>query len=182
MRTCVAVLLLSLLSVSGQPPVNRPTGEVKEIAKLLAGGKDPAAKIAALRKRYADLDEVAVVFKPRRRGGIGFGPKANNDGIEIKLMMLVKKGLSDEELKKQKDDLLEMSHTLLAMAHILEAYKPAKAVRDKTPADWMRHVAAMDEAAEELIVAIKKGKPAEVKAAARAVNNACNECHTVHRD
>src|SRR5687767_1091137 len=90
------LLLASLAACRAAPipfprpaaPPSSPREEVADLASGLATGRDISRKVAALRAKYEDLGDLAVVFKPRWKGGIGIGPKGKGDGIEFKLLTL----------------------------------------------------------------------------------------------
>jgi cytochrome c556 len=156
--------------------------DVVELAKEVEGGKTDEAKAKAIRKKYDELDHLMYIFKPRDKGGLGFGPKGKGDGIELKIISLGKRALSDEDLKAQRAELIKMAYVTTAMSEVVQQYAPAKPKGGKGAKEWKAHAAGMKKASQELIAAVKKGSPDAVKAAAGNLNGSCTSCHTDFRD
>lgn len=156
--------------------------DILDLAKDLEGGKDVAAKVASIKKKYEDLNTLMHAYKPRGKGGIGVGPKGPGDGIELKIINLGKRALSKAALEKEKDDLVKAGYINLALAKITDAYAPAKPKGGKGPKDWKKHVEDMEKGSKDLIEAAKKGDAPALKKAAANLNNSCNNCHTDFRD
>src|SRR3954468_8119900 len=49
--------------------------DLLDLAKTLEGGKEDAAKIQQMKKKYEDLAPIMHAYKPSPKGGIGVGPK-----------------------------------------------------------------------------------------------------------
>jgi len=157
--------------------------DVLDLCKDVTDGKaekDIDAKAAKIKKKYEELNTVMHVFKPKDKGGVGFG-KAG-EGIELKIIGLGKRKLAAGAMAKEKDELVKMANINLAMAAITKHYAPAKPKGGKGKKDWEGHADDMKKAAEALRKAAKAGNAEQVKAAANDLNNSCNNCHTDFRD
>jgi hypothetical protein len=178
--TCGLALALSLALNAGadeEKGIAAARKDVLALAKEVAAGKDISKKVAALRKKYDDLEPLMWIYRPRGKGGIGFGPKSRTDGLEAKIRALCKRTLNPKALKKESAELLWMGYLNLTMAEIARAYAPQGrlAARKK---EWDEHVDAMKKASAEFIKAVKTGNPRKVRAAADRLDNSCNNCHT----
>ncbi|NBO93668.1 MAG: hypothetical protein EBV06_15365 [Planctomycetia bacterium] len=156
--------------------------DILEIAADIEAGKDIAAKVAAVKKKYEDLNSLMHAYKPSEKGGIGFGPKAKGDGIEIKLNSLAKRALTKTAIDKEKADLVKTGYINIAIAKITDAYAPTKPKGGKTPKDWKKFTEDMEKASKSLIDAAKAGDSAALKTAATNLNSSCNNCHSDFRD
>src|SRR5262249_51163027 len=124
--------------------------------------------------------DVMVIFKHRKKGGLGFGPKSEADGIEYKLGLLEKKLLLPRQLKAEGKELLRMAYVVRAVAEVTHAYPP-----DRAPAKvkaWQRFDADMKAGADELVAAIKKADGRAIRKAATRLNGNCVECHNDFRN
>ncbi|MGL4551193.1 MAG: hypothetical protein ACRC33_08395, partial [Gemmataceae bacterium] len=124
--------------------------DILDLAADLEAGKDVAEKVAAIKKKYEDLNTLMHSYKPSEKGGIGYGPKAKGDGIEIKLTSLAKRALSKTALDKEKKDLVKVGHINAALAKITDAYAPTKPKGGKTPKDWKKYAEDMEKASKSL--------------------------------
>src|SRR4051794_26118450 len=91
--------------------------EVKEAQQVIikiadGGGGDAKAQAAALAKKVALENVMTAAFKPRSKGGLGVGPKAKADGIELKIMNLSKRSLTKTDLTNQAKDLERMAEVI----------------------------------------------------------------------
>ncbi len=152
--------------------------DIVDLAKDVESGKIDPKRAAAIRKKYEDLQDVMTVFKPRGKVGLGVGPVAEFDGIEIKLRNLRRGALSKAALDKESADLIKMAYVNLAAAEIVEHYAPAKKNKEgKSAKEWKQHTADWKKASKEFVDAVKKKNPAAVKKAAGSIDEACVSCH-----
>lgn len=158
--------------------------DVLDLTKDVSADKPDAKaineKAAKIKKKYEELNTVMHIYKPKDKGGIGYG-KAG-EGIELKIIGMGKRVVPAATLTKDKDELIKMANINIAMAAITKHYAPTKTKGGKGKKDWESHCEDQRKAAEELIKAVKAGKAADVKTAANNLNNACNNCHTDFRD
>ncbi len=154
--------------------------DVLDVAKDLEGGKNVDAKVAAIKKKYEDLNTVMHIYKPKNKGGIGYGPMGK--GIELQILDWGKRAPAAGTLTKEKDDIVKVGYINLAMAKIAHAYAPAKPKGGKGAKEWKGFADDQEKATLELIDAAKKGNGAALKKAAGNINNACNNCHSDFRD
>jgi hypothetical protein len=136
-------------------------------------------------KDLLDLDEVELLMKPRRRGGLGIGPpspNSNRDGIELKVMALSRKAPAPTELDADAAELARAAAVMGSMADLLDAYAPDKKVGNKDPKDWKVQTDEMRAGAADLEAAAKAKDPKRVHTAAVRLFKSCSGCHEVFRD
>jgi hypothetical protein len=197
-----AVLALSIWALGTGPAIKADEDDDKAIKEsqkdvvALAGdiqakkdGKVIAKKVAAIRKKYDDLNHIMQIYKPRGRKGLGIGPKGKSDGIEFKIGYLAKgktdgkTRLTAQNLKAQeKDLLLKVGYINLAMVEVTRKYLPTKPKEGKGKKEWAEHSTEMEKATNALIKAIRANNINGVKAAAKRLDDACTSCHTDFRD
>lgn len=152
--------------------------DILELVKDLGDGKDVSAKAKELKKKYEELNTIMYAYKPRGKGGIGFGTPNKNDSIEKKLQdMDAGRGIAAAALKKDKEELVKLARINIAIAEITSHYAPAKAVKGKGAKEWAKYTKEQKEAAVELSKAVEEGSMAKVKTAAKKLNAACDACH-----
>jgi len=156
--------------------------DVLDLAADLEAGKSVGDKTKAIKKKYEDLNTLMHAYKPRDKGGVGFGPAGKGDGIEIKLNAMAKRALSQMALDKEKAELIKVGYINIALAKIADEYAPAKPKGSKGPKDWKKHVEDMEKSSKSLIDAAKASDPVAVKKAATELNSSCNNCHSDFRD
>jgi len=171
-------------SEDDDPEPFKPPRTLNDLAKLVAARGDVKRGAAVLKKQYPDLYEVEKAYKPRRRGGIGVGPAAVTDGIEMKIINLNRQVLTAAALKQDKDDLTAMAHLIVAINEVTRTFAPEDPLpgKGKKRKDWHRHADEVKKGAEGLLKAIKANDPAAVKRAAAAINNGCYNCHSDFRE
>jgi hypothetical protein len=167
------------------PDVKKLADEVgkKDWADLSKDGE-------AISKKYTDLIDVMGVFKLRKTegkgtSGIGIGKTPGAilpDGIEAKILNL-SKAVRKGDLEKA-DDLKRMAEIAAAVAGIT-IHMPNEDAK-KTQQDtkkWQEYSKDMHDASKELIKSLdgKSSNPAQVKAAALKLQNACTACHNDYR-
>jgi hypothetical protein len=171
---CAVVLCLAAM-LAGADEVSDARKEIVDLARDVEGGKDIAAKAAALPKKYDDLETAMTIYKPRSRGGLGFGPKASY-GLELKIRDLNREALSQATLQKESAELIRMGYINLAMADIVKHY-PVRTKGGKGKKEWEQHLDDQKKAARELIAAVKARDPKALKKAADNLDSACVRCH-----
>ena len=166
----------------------------KEIAKkiqatVIAAGESlasgDASKVKELEK--FDLDPIMHSFKPRARGGIGFGPMVgfvppNEDGLESKLISLAKKPLSPADATRLESAISVAAHQILAIAMVSDSKWPENKDKSKSKEKWAEFNTIMKDSAKDLAAAAKSKNSAKIKSSASSLNRSCNECHTAFRD
>jgi hypothetical protein len=160
---------------------------VRKIAKAVAANKpDDAKKEAeALVAKKKDLGDVMNMFKARKTGGLGIGPKPGAimpDGIEAKVLALAKKKLTTAEVKIQAPDLEKMGDDIAAISYVGDVHTPKKKDGTKDPKDWTKWMEDMRKGAKDLSKAAKAQDAAAIKDAAMKANASCSNCHGVFRD
>jgi cytochrome c556 len=159
--------------------------QVDQVAKGVEEGKLDKTAVAKIKAKFDELNTVMHGFKPRKKKGFGVGAKPEAivpDGIELKLLDMGKRKMSKIALTKDKDALVKMAYRTAAIAEVAKLYAPTKPKGGKGPADWKKYATDMKKYSLELIDALKKGDPAQVKTVTNNLNSSCNSCHTDFRD
>jgi hypothetical protein len=149
----------------------------------LSGTQADARRVSL--KDLLELDEVELLMKPRRRGGLGIGPptpNSNRDGIELKLFALARRAPAQAELDAEAAELARAAAVAGAMADLLDAYAPDKKVGNKDPKDWKAQTGEMRAGAADLEAAAKARDVKRVRGAAARLSASCIACHEVFRD
>jgi len=158
----------------------------KHAASLFDMGSGSADPRRVDLKPLAEHDDVKILFRPRRMGGIGFGPgpPAGNfrDGIEFKLLMLAKKQLAGPDLNAEAEHIARAASVTAAMANLIEGYAPARKIGGKDPKAYKDLTGQMRTAAQDLEAAAKARDAKGIRAAALRLTTSCNDCHGVFRD
>jgi hypothetical protein len=151
---------------------------VLKLVDTMSKGGDGKGEAAAIQARFKDdLKVVMTVFKPRDKGGIGVGPKARADGIELKIIALGKRAPAKADLARLQPDLELIAHVSKAMAEVADQYP-----QTKNQNMWKKFNEEMRKGADELMEAAKSGDPKAIKTAATNLNASCTNCHSTFRD
>ena len=154
-------------------------GVDKVAASIQKGDKDAAKKDAeAIAKKIEDLADLMDLFKPTKKGGIGFDDKT---GIEQMLQGLGRDAPSGASLKKNAEGLQKMAYRTAAMALITHERPVSKASSGGARKEWNGWSDDIVEGSIKLAAAAKAMGAADVKTAAAKINAACNSCHSKHR-
>jgi hypothetical protein len=193
----LAVCLLSInnfgSAADDDPEVKAKAGTelILKLADAIEKGDAEAKKkaVADIKKMFPnpedDLFYIMIPLKKRdakTQPGLGFGPKGvyppEQDGIEAKIIGLAKKKLTEDEAKKQGNDIKKAAAVTLAIAELTPDYCPVKKKEDKKdPKEWAQWAKDMKDGAAELVKVANSGNPDMIKAAATKLNNSCTECH-----
>jgi hypothetical protein len=178
----VFVLGTSIASARFFQANNKANDDIVDLAKEIEKGADEKAvakKVAEIKKNHEELGTIMTAYKPKAKGGIGYGEKGVS--IEIKLGDMEKnRGIAPATLKKEEAELVKMAYVNIAIAEIAKAYPQKKG--GKGEKEWNKHNDDQKKAAMELIAAIKGGEQNAVKNAAKKLNAACYDCHGNFRD
>ncbi len=156
--------------------------DVLALAKEIEAGKTDPTKLKAIRKNYTELQHPMYVFKPTNKGGVGFPPKGDADGIELKISNMSKAPLSPRQLKAQRAALIKVGYLSIAMSEVSMQYVPAAPKGGKGAKEWKAYAADMKKASQALIAAVNKESPAAVKTSAFDLSNSCLGCHKDFRN
>jgi hypothetical protein len=182
----VVALGLGLLMVAAgqgaddeeQKVIQEAQQAVVQLMHAMDKGGDAKPQAAAIFAKYKDdLKAVMTIFKPRDKGGLGVGPKAKGDGIELKIISLGKRALAKADLAKQQSDLEQIARVSKAMAEVADQYP-----QPKNQKMWTQFDEEMRKGADELMQAARSGDPKAVKTAANNLNASCTNCHATFRD
>jgi cytochrome c556 len=159
--------------------------DILDLTKTVEGGKKNAAavngKVAAIKKKYEELAPLMHIYKPKDKGGLGFGPGPKN-GLEMKIRDMSKRALAPAKLKEETAELLRMAYVNIAMAEITKQYFTKPKTGSKGKKDWDKHLADMKKTSLELIDAIKAKDPKMIKKVAADLDSSCDSCHKDFRD
>ena len=180
--TLVAVLgFVAFTGTSDAGDAKAIRGAVAKIGEQIQKGDDAGAKkaAAATAKSAAEVGDVMHMFRPRSKGGMGFGEKAGSnpakDGIEVALRDIARDGAN---FAKQGDGIATTGYWIAALADVTGAMAPAKDQGKKTKKAWNQYSDDMRVAGLEFA----KAKGDGVKKAAAKVNASCNNCHSIFKE
>src|SRR5262249_4715503 len=143
--------------------------------------RDGAKKEAGAIPKDASLEDMMTIFKLRKSKGLGVGDgksKELADGIESLIGNLEKRVPAKKVLDEKNDDIARAAYISAAMAEIIKDRCPVKKkTGDKDPADWKKWSYDMYKSSLELAAAVKAKNTADIKAAAKKLNNSCLACH-----
>lgn len=138
------------------------------------------------------VEDLARLFRPRTarvRQGIGIGPQPGvikPDGIEQMIMILANRSrpIPPNLLDANPDDLARAFYLTAAIGEGHRYHSPVKVKQgNKDPRDWEKFSVTLRDSALDLAKVIRDKQPAaNVRAAARKVEAACNSCHEIFRD
>lgn len=181
--TAVGLAALGLIYVAGTGSAGGEGSARAVVEKIAAAVKQgdmaTAKKLAAAYAKKADgVEDVMEVFKPKNKGGIGFG-KGATDGIEKALRAAARDGAKAKDAANYE----EAAYVITAVGLITDAYAPnVKESAKKKRKNWEKASHDMNEAAEGMVKAAKSKAAADLKTAATRVNNACTACHADFRE
>lgn len=188
MASLLTLCLWSLTGYSADDDDDKKTRKeaqeaVKKLVESINNNKaDVQAQVAAIRKKYDMLEPLMWVYKPRNKGGVGWGK--DGSGIEQEIGKLgsasSKIKLTPKKLADLKADLIKTGELSRAVAEIAEAYTDQFA--KKNPAKWKEYCKDMKKSSDELIAAAKGGDAVKVKKAAGNLNESCTKCHSDFRE
>jgi cytochrome c' len=143
------------------------------------------AQIAAISKKFDELEPLMWVYKPRKKQGIGMG-KNGEDDIEVTLGKIgnprAKAKLNAQKLAQMKADLILTGQLSKAIAEIAEHDKYVQQYGKKNMAQWKKFTKDMKNGADELIKAAKAGNVPQVTKAANDLSASCTNCHSEFRE
>ena len=158
-------------------------GTVKKIAASLAKGDAAGAKTSAekVAKGIEDTSDLMHLFKPRNKGGLGWGSTTGKnpaeDGLEKKILAFAK--AVPAAAASDVANNVEAANWIAAMAEVTLAKAPTKnASGGKTIKAWTDSATEMRAAAQELAKAAAGKNAAQIKAASEKVSSSCNSCHS----
>lgn len=158
---------------------------IVKAAELLQKGDEAGAKkeIEALAKdKEVSLDDVMETLKLRKSKGLGVGKepiKGVADGIESLIGNMEKRVPAPKILEDNNADIAQAAYISAVIGELIKERSPvAKKTGDKDPADWKKWSEDMYKQSIELADAVKAKKPADIKAAAKKLNNTCLACHS----
>ena len=164
-----------------------PRDVVHEIADEIRKGNDvKATKLAQVRAKYFDeLYDIMSLYRPRSKRGMGWGstpPLANvPDGLEVKLTSLSR--AVPANFAEDQSNNMDAGYWIAALAELtLARDSEFKPIGNKTKADWHQKSSLLRLEAMHFVKAAAARDADAIQKSARAINNACAQCHTVYRD
>jgi cytochrome c556 len=165
----------------------KATDSLKKLLEAIEKDKDKKdiVKCAEDLNKKTDLKHIMwAAYKPREKGGLGVGDKANDikpDGIEAKLINMSKKPMPEAQLAKEGPALIKIAEVAQSMAEIAELNTPKKNEPKKPIADWTKANQAQREAAKAFQDAVKAKNPEKLLDATKNLYGSCTNCHSVFR-
>jgi hypothetical protein len=185
-----AALLLGLCFLAGprfSSAADEVPADVKDailkVADLIQKGKmDDAKKEAAALAKKKNLDGAKLgslkdpmhLFKSKKDGGIGMGPK----GASIEATII---SMGKAKPKESMDDIKKAAYITLAIGEITAAATPKKDDGKKKVKDYEKWTKNMMDAAQDLIKAADKKDTKGVSAASKNLDGTCTDCHQTFR-
>jgi hypothetical protein len=131
-----------------------------------------------------DLADLMEHFKTQKKGGEGIHEKLQSNiplkgtlnGIEEKLRVLVRRKLTDANMKKEADELALLGYRAAVVGE-LTYYYPQK----KNAKEWQELSLEMRDAGIALAEAAKTRDSEAVLKAGNNLNSSCNRCHSEFR-
>jgi hypothetical protein len=160
---------------------------VKNIAALLkkghtAGAKKLAADAARNIKNIDDFDDLELFYRPRNKGGLGWGsnpqPVPNLDSLERRTSNMTRMVTPADLQQAAANE--EAAYWIAALGELELAAKLKLPGANKKP--WDPFAQQVRDGGLELAKASAAGDAAAMKSAAIKINNACNSCHNIHRN
>ena len=179
----VAVVTAARAADEDEKEVKAAQKDILDLTSTIEAGKGAKAidaKVAAIKKKNEELGTLMHIYKPRNKGGLGFGP-VGTSGLESKIRELSKRKLAAGALEKQTKELIRMSYVNIAMADVTKHYF-AKPKNGKGKKEWDEYLTAQKKAAQDLIAAVKAKDTTKIKEVANNLDSACNNCHSDFRD
>jgi hypothetical protein len=142
-------------------------------------------QLAAITKKFDELEPLMWVYKPRKKQGIGMG-KNGEDDIELTLGKIgnprAKAKLNAQKLALMKADLIKSGELSKAIAEIAKQDKYVQQYGKKNVAKWKGYTDDMMKGADGLIKATKAGNVKQVTDAAQILSESCTSCHSEFRE
>lgn len=165
----------------------KKTGQeaVLKLVDAMSKGGNTQAQIAAITKKFDELEPLMWVYKSRKKQGIGMG-KNGEDDIELTLGKIsnprAKAKLNAQKLALMKADLILTGELSKAIAEITHQDKYTQQYGKKDMVKWKGYTKEMKKGAEALIKATKAGNVRQVTDAARILSDSCTSCHSDFRE
>lgn len=160
--------------------------QVLKIAAAIKANKDEGLKMAAdWGKKTDTLEYIMHGFKPRKKDGIGVGKVAGAitpDGIELFINTLQRDGITPTALAKQAAAIEELAYISATVGEVTRNFTKYEFKGKKTKKDWQALAEKMRDGSLQLAAAVQAKGAAEVKKAAKTLNDACNACHSQFRE
>lgn len=184
-----ALILVSGTGLAGDDE-KAQQAQILKIAAALKTNKEDGQKMAAAMAKTQKYDSLASLepimhgFKVRKKGGFGVGktPGAvTPDGIELKINELQRDGVTATALAKQAEAIEELAYVSAAIAEVAKHLETKEFKGKMSKKDFVALAERMADGAYKLAGAANKKGAAEIKSAAKLVNEACNACHSQFR-
>jgi hypothetical protein len=178
-----ATLALASSATSGGPEKAVGAAVEKIGDAIKKGDADATKKLAAKAsgmKEIEDNADLMHLFKPRNKGGMGWGSKAGanpaTDGLEKRVQEYAKNVKANEATDPNNE---EAGRWIAAMAEMIKLRVPAKDMAGgKTKKAWSEFADATREAADGFTKAAAGKNAATIKGAADKLNTTCLNCHS----
>lgn len=176
--------------VSGSAYLLQDTPEqtaVKKLSDVIQKGKaeDTKKAVAETLKKFDEVSDLMHMYRPRNKGGMGWGPEAGKnpatDGLEKKIQEFAK-GVPENIAAQDKNN-VEAARWLIALTELTHAKAPAKdGPGGKTKKAWIDWSNEMRDAGNALAKAAAAKKGADMAKAANKINSICINCHSKFKE
>ncbi len=176
-------LLCASNAASGGPEKAVAEAITKVADAVKKGDADAVKKQAAKANSLKDIEDNSDfmhLFKPRNKGGLGWGSKAGanpaTDGLEKKIQEYAKNVKANEAADPANE---EAALWLVAMAEMIKLRVPEKDMAGgKTKKAWKNFSDDTRDAAAAFRKAVAGKNANAIKTAADKLNNSCLNCHS----
>jgi hypothetical protein len=176
-------LLCASKAISGGPDKAVAEAITKLADAIKKGDADATKKLAAKAHAMKDIEELPDfmhLFKPRNKGGMGWGsnPGANpaTDGLEKKIQEYAKNVKANEAADPNNE---EAAYWMIAMAEIIKLKVPERDMAGgKTKNAWKELATETFDAAVAFRKAAATKNAKSIKNAAEKLSNTCSACHS----
>jgi hypothetical protein len=125
-----------------------------------------------------ELEDAMAMFKLKRKGGLAWLGAQAADGIELRIRVTARNGPGNADVGIFE----QMADTITAVGLVAQTYTPVRIAGNKGRDSWAQANQALLDGAQALAKAAQAKNLDSIKAAAIHINNACNACHSVHRN
>ncbi len=182
----VSGMVLAMATLSFAEPPDGPQAEIRKIAEALEkGDMKTAQSMGKALAEKAEMEDIMHMFSLRSSKGEGVGPTANAikpDGIEAKLLSILKRPMSAEQLKSEGPAIERMAYIAAAIGETVVHKAPKDKKGEMDPAKWKLWCEEMSKTGVALGKEIKGGNAKKVMEAAIKLDSTCKNCHGVFRD
>jgi hypothetical protein len=176
--------------VSGSAVLLQDTAEqtaIKKLSEVVKKGNadDTKKAVAEAAKKFAEPSELMHMYRPRKKGGMGWGATEGKnpaaDGLEKKIQEFAK-GVPATAANDVANN-VEAGQWMVALAEITKSMAPTKdAAGGKTKKAWIGWSEELRDASNTFIKAAEAKKGTDMAKAASKINSLCINCHSKFKE